>query len=137
MAGFNNDYDEDIISGINITPMVDIMLVLLIIFMLVSSIVDFSAIEVELPKAATGADTQNESVSVVITRTGDYFLSGNRKASFEELVGALTDRVKTNKDLQVVISADKKTYHENVVRVIDTVRKLGITKFAVNVEYLE
>jgi biopolymer transport protein ExbD len=129
----NND---DIISGINITPLVDIMLVLLIIFMLVSSIVDFHAIKVELPHAATGEEIKNETVSVMILQNGDYYLAGKKINSFEDLRTNLEIRKKNNPDVQVAISADKKTFHEEVVRVIDIVRKLDIKSFAINVEQL-
>lgn len=77
MAGFDNN-DNDIISSINVTPLVDIMLVLLIIFMLVSSFVVKEAIDVDLPHAATGSEVENESVSVVISKEGDFYLAGKR-----------------------------------------------------------
>lgn len=128
---------DDIISNINITPMVDIMLVLLIIFMLVSSITDFNAIKVDLPKAATGEDADTKSVSVMISPSGDYFLADRKMASFEDMKHALFLRKQANPDIQVAISADRKTYHEEVVRVIDMLRNLDITRFAINVEYLE
>ncbi len=65
-----NDSEDEIIAGINITPLVDIMLVLLIIFMLVSTISDFKSIKVELPHAATGSEIQTKSVSVMISKEG-------------------------------------------------------------------
>jgi len=134
--GLIQENNDDIISGINITPLVDIMLVLLIIFMLVSSIVDFNAIKVELPHAATGEEIKNETVSVMILQNGDYYLAGKKMDSSEGLRTNLTIRKQKNPDIQVVISADKKTYHEEVVRVIDMVRKLDIKSFAINVEQL-
>lgn len=134
--GLIQENNDDIISGINITPLVDIMLVLLIIFMLVSSIVDFHAIKVELPHAATGEEIKNETVSVMISQNGDYYLAGKKKNSTGDLQTDLALRKEKNPDIQVVISADKKTYHEEVVRVIDMVRKLDIKRFAINVEQL-
>ena len=128
--------EEDIISDINVTPLVDIMLVLLIIFMLVSTFVDFS-IKVELPHAATGEDIKSESISIMISEAGDYYLAGNYVSSYDELRTKLQEKRDANPEIQVVISADKKVYHEQVVKVIDTIRKLNIFKFAINVEPLE
>jgi len=128
--------EDDIISDINVTPLVDIMLVLLIIFMLVSTFVDFS-IKVDLPHAATGEDIQSESISIMISKEGDYFLAGKYIASFDELKEKLQKKRDLNPEIQVIISADKKVYHEEIVRVIDTIRKINIFKFAINVEPLE
>ena len=133
---FSTDDGDDIIAGINITPLVDIMLVLLIIFMLVSSIVDVTAIDVELPKAATGDEAHTKTVSVLITKSGDYFMGDEKMASFDVLRARLAERKREDPHIQVAISADRKTYHEAVVRVIDMVRGLHIDRFAINVEYL-
>jgi len=135
--GLIQENNDDIISGINITPLVDIMLVLLIIFMLVSSVVDFHAIKVELPHAASGEDINNETVSVMISQNGNYYLAGIKMNSFMELQTGLAGRKQQNPDIQIAISADKKTYHEEVVRVIDLVRRVGINRFAINVEQLD
>lgn len=136
MSLMNQD-DDDIMAEINITPLVDIMLVLLIIFMLVSTLVDFSAIKVELPKAATGETAKIESVAIVITRAGEYFVAGNLVDSFEALRKILEDKKNINPDLQAVISADTNVSHGHVVKVIDLIRKLNITKFAISVELSE
>ncbi len=132
-----NENDDEIISGINITPLVDIMLVLLIIFMLVSTVADFNSIDIELPHAATGKEIHTKTVAVMISNTGLFYLAGEKLSSADELKEKLRIRKNENPEIQVVISADKKTYHENIVRVIDIVRSLEINGFAINVEYLE
>ncbi len=136
MAQFNS-HDDEIIAGINVTPLVDIMLVLLIIFMLVSSFVVKEAIEVELPHAATGSESKAESLAIAISKEGDYFLSGKKMESFSGLEQELKLKQQANPEIQVVISADKKVYHEQVIKVVDAVRKLNIYKFAINVESME
>ena len=128
---------DDIMAEINITPLEDIMLVLLIIFMLVSSIADYSAIKVELPKAATGEIAKTESVAVVINKAGEYFVAGNPVLSLEGLRRILADKKAENPDVQAVISADTHVSHGHVVKVIDLVRKSDISKFAVSVELSE
>jgi biopolymer transport protein ExbD len=133
----STDNDDDIISGINVTPLVDIMLVLLIIFMLVSTLTDFTSIKVELPHAATGDALHTETVSVMLSKEGGCYLSGKKIESVARLGAYLTDKKKENPDIQVIISADRKVYHEKVVEVIDLLRKIGIFKFAINVEILD
>ncbi|MEE9613314.1 MAG: biopolymer transporter ExbD [Desulfatiglandales bacterium] len=129
--------ETEIISNINVTPLVDIMLVLLIIFMLVSTFISFAEIDVELPEAATGEDAQVETLSIAISRSGEYYLSGEKTASFESLMERVGREQAKQPELQVVISADKQVYHGEVVRVIDTLRKMKIYKFAINVEKIE
>ncbi len=136
MAGMRHD-DDDIISSINVTPLVDIMLVLLIIFMLVSTFVAKEAIEVELPHAATGGEVKTESLAIVISKDGEFFLAGKKQEDFQELMNEVKKVKDSGSDIQVIISADKKAYHENLVKVIDGIRKLEIFKFAINVEYME
>lgn len=132
-----NNNDDDIMADINITPLVDIMLVLLITFMLVSTLVDFSAINVELPKAATGEEAKIKSVAVVVTKAGRYFVAGNPVNSLKELKEILKAKKEQNPRIQAVISADKNVSHGQVVKIIDLVRRLDILKFAISVELSE
>jgi biopolymer transport protein ExbD len=132
-----NQEDDEIMAEINITPLVDIMLVLLIIFMLVSTLVDFSAIKVELPKAATGEAAKMKSVAIVITKSGDYFAAGNPMPSFDALRNFLEEQKRANPGLQAVVSADTHVSHGHVIKVIDLIRKLNISKFAISVELSE
>ena len=129
--------DSEIISNINVTPLVDIMLVLLIIFMLVSTFVSFAEIDVELPEASTGEDAHVETLSIAIDRSGAYYLSGEKMVSYESMLKHIGRAQTTQPELQVVISADKQVYHGEVVRVIDSLRKMQIYKFAINVEKIE
>ena len=135
--GFTEENNDEIISGINITPLVDIMLVLLILFMLVSSIMDVNAIKVDLPRAATGEEGEEKTISVLISKTGEFYLGDRQMASFDALKEALAVRQQENPGIQVAISADRKTYHQEVIRVIDMLRQIHIDRFAINVEYQE
>jgi len=132
-----NHDDDEILADINITPLVDIMLVLLITFMLVSNLENFSAIKVELPKAATAETATMESIAIVITELGQYFVSGKPVASFDELAKILAEKRSQNPQIQTIISADTNVSHGRVVKVIDLVRKLDISKFAISVELSE
>ena len=76
MAGPAIEDDDEPITGINIIPLVDIVLVVLIIFMVTASYIVTPAIRVELPKAASGEPVANTVLSLVLTREGEMFLNG-------------------------------------------------------------
>ena len=132
----HND-DDRIMSDINIVPLVDIMLVLLITFMMVSTMVDFSAIHVELPKAATAEDAKDKSFSIVISKDGDYFFSGEPVSSIDDLKLRIEHQKMQNPQIQAVISADKSVTHGQVIKVLDLIRRSKIAKYAISVELSE
>jgi len=135
MAGFEQRDSDDIIATINVTPLVDIMLVLLIIFMLVSTFMLKEAIEVELPHAATGAEINKRTVSIIISKEGDYFVGNQAVSGLDGLRARMREEKETTHDLQVIIAADRQVLHGTVVTVIDLLRRLEIYNFAINVEY--
>lgn len=139
MAGndFNGNENNGTISSINVTPLVDIMLVLLIIFMLVSSFVAREAIEVDLPHAATGKEIEKKTLSILVSKDGDYYISGKKTADIRSLADELKNEKAQNSEIQVVISADRTVQHGKVVDIIDLIRQIGIYNFAINVEYDE
>src|SRR6185369_6060819 len=124
--------DDDMIIGINVTPLVDITLVLLVILMVTASYVVSRAIPMELPKGATGEGTPT-TLSVSIDKDGKTFLDAEPIAE-----PALRARIKSAHDAdpetRAVIAADGRTRHANVVHVIDLLRRENVTKFAINVD---
>jgi biopolymer transport protein ExbD len=125
--------DDEGISDINVTPLVDIMLVLLIVFMVTATYIVKPAIEVELPKAASGGETVEQTLSIVVSSDGELFLNG--EPTTLEAIGARCREVsKTTPDAQAIIAADAKTMHGNVVRIIDTVKTNGVKSFAINID---
>ena len=133
MAGGANLDDDDGINDINVTPLVDVMLVLLIIFMVASTYIVKPSIEVDLPKAATGGDTLDTTLSIVIGSQGELFLNGE-KTTEDGIVRRCQEISKTDKDAQAIIAADKRTSHGAVVRIIDLDRLNGVRRFAINIE---
>ncbi len=125
--------DDDLIADINVTPLVDVVLVLLIIFMVTATYIVRASIEVDLPRAAHGGEAVGTVLSVVLTRDGQVFLDGVRRTE-EELVARTQEAVRRDADARVVISADRGALHGAVVRVIDLVRGAGATRFAIHVE---
>ncbi len=125
--------DDDLIADINVTPLVDVVLVLLIIFMVTATYIVRASIDVDLPRAAHGGDAVGTVLSVVLTRDGQVFLDGVRRTE-EELVARTREAVRRDADTRVIISADRGALHGAVVRVIDLVRGAGATRFAIHVE---
>ncbi len=132
MAGGAKHNDDEIISDINVTPFVDVALVLLIIFMVTATYIVAQSIPVDLPKAGTGEDIVT-TFAVTLTTDGQLYLDG-KKMDEASLRSSINKAQKKNDDVRVVIAADKMVQHGRVVRIIDLVRKEGVTKFAINIE---
>jgi biopolymer transport protein ExbD len=125
--------DNEVIAEINIVPFVDIVLVLLITFMLTSSVIAKASFTVELPTAASAGSSVNSTVNVVIDADGKLFLDGVETT--HDKLGAFVARASwKDKDVQAVISADKKVDYGFVVRVLDVVKANGIKSFALNIQ---
>lgn len=138
MAGGSKGEDE-FISDINVTPLVDIMLCLLVIFMVTTSYVVADSLKVDLPEASTGDSTEPSTVMVTYTvdpasGKGQLYLNGE-KSDEEGLRRHIRKQIQAGKkDIQAVIAADKAASHGEVIRIIDVVKQEGITKFALNIE---
>ncbi|MBC7531122.1 MAG: biopolymer transporter ExbD [Oligoflexus sp.] len=136
MAGSIGD-DDDGINEINITPMVDVMLVLLIIFMVTANYMTSQSIEMKLPKASTGApNEQVQNLGFSIDKDSKLFLDG-QPVNYANLTAILAEKKAAKPDISALISADVKTPHGEVVKLIDFIRKNGISNFAINVEVEE
>ena len=134
-AKFGGD-DEDGIVDINITPFVDIVLVILIIFMVTASTIAKQAIKIELPEAATGESTENISLGLNLSADGLLSLDGE-EITRKELRAHIVDVLKTNEDVIALIAADKAVPHGSVVEIIDLVRQEGVAKFAINIDPIQ
>lgn len=133
MAGHGLSDSDEMISDINVTPLVDIILVLLIIFMVTANVIERKALQVELPKAATGEDTKPAVLSLMLTKQGELYLNGQR--SDENGLRAYAQSIqKSDANVQAVIAADAQVSHGSVVHLIDIVRQLGIYRFAIHID---
>jgi biopolymer transport protein ExbD len=131
VAAQSSEADE-MISGINITPLVDVVLVLLVVLMVTSSYLASHSIPVDLPKGTTGESTAS-TLTVSVARDGALFLDGKPTADegFREQVQRA---FAANHDLRAVIAADGGAAHRSVVHVIDLLRQERVTRFALNVD---
>ena len=132
-AAFDDDDSGRMIVDINVTPLVDIVLVLLIIFMVTATYIVNPTIKVDLPKAATGTEQTRTTLALTLDRTAALYLNGEKtdEAAVTKFIAA---ELPKNPDLQAIIAADKIVSHGAVVRVIDLVKRAGVRKFAINVE---
>lgn len=121
------------ISGINVTPLVDITLVLLIIFMVTATYIVRESIEVELPRAAHGGESVGVMLNIVLDREGKVFVDGV-ESDIDGLKRKVAEAVEKDKEARAIISADKMAFHGAVVHIIDTIKGAGIAHFAINIE---
>jgi biopolymer transport protein ExbD len=128
VAGSVGEDDEGLISGINVTPLVDVTLVLLIIFMVTAKIIVSQGMPMDLPQAV-GQGIQTV-FSVELTVDGKTRVD-SRMVPSDEAIGPLAKEASAkNKDLRAVIRADKKVEHGRVIHVLDLLKKSGIAKIA-------
>jgi biopolymer transport protein ExbD len=129
MAGGAGDDDDGLIAGINVTPLVDVTLVLLIIFMVTAKIIVSQGMPMDLPKSASGEALQTV-FSVELTADGKTRIDSEGVADDEALIPLAKKAKAKNKDLRAVIRADKKVEHGRVIHVLDLLRRSGIAKIA-------
>ena len=121
------------IVGINVTPFVDITLVLLIIMMVSATYIVSQSIKVELPKAASSDDSVPRTFAITIDEHGALHWN-DTPVDEAQLVAELKKARASSKEVTVVISADERARHGSVVHVIDEAKVVGISKFAINVQ---
>ena len=132
MAG-SAQQDDGEITGINVTPLVDIMLVLLIIFMVTATYIVKEAIEIDLPRAAAGGESSDRTLAILIDREGRIFLDGVA-ATEQQVIDKVRGSGKKPEELQALISADKAAQHGAVVHMMDVLKQQGVTRFAIEIE---
>ncbi len=132
MAGGSLD-DEDLISGINVTPLVDIVLVLLIIFMVTATDIVKAQIGVDLPRAASGQAEVKTTLTFKVKEDGSYELD-TVPMDLEQIAQKVEQTKDDDPDVRAVIAADKGVAYGRVIDLIDTIKLHGIEKFALNIQ---
>lgn len=127
------DRRNPLITGINITPLVDVVLVLLVVLMVVSTYIVSQSMKVDLPKASTKDVPKGDPLTLTIFTDGRLLLDAQPIG--EPQVGpALVSAFQAQPDRAMVISADRNVPHGRVVEFVDLARKSGATRFAIKVE---
>ena len=125
--------DDEGITGINVTPLVDVTLVLLIIFMVTASYIVKETIEVELPRAAHGGETVSKTFAVLVTKEGKTYLNGV-PIDDAGLVAAVGEARRKGEEVQAIVGGDKNATHGSVTHLLDVLKGAGVLKFAIQIE---
>jgi biopolymer transport protein ExbD len=132
-ASLGGQEGEEEITGINVTPFVDIVLVLLIIFMVTANFIVRETMEVDLPRAANAQETVQGLLNVVMDRAGKLYVDGTEtdEAGLRTRVVAA---VREDPQTRAIVSADQSLPYGRIMHLIDVVKGEGISKFALNIE---
>ena len=132
MAGGSQNEADEAITGINVTPLVDITLVLLIIFMVTAKIIVSQSVPLDLPKAASGTEVQ-VIFSVVLAADGATQVDSRGVANDDAILPLARDAHGKNPELRAVIKADSAVPHGRVIHVLDLLKQAGVSKIAFSV----
>jgi biopolymer transport protein ExbD len=138
-GGFGSDPNDELVTGVNITPIVDVALVLLVVFLVTSSLIVSKSIQVEVPRAATGTETSVGLLAFVVTSAGDLYVNG-QPARLEEIAGAVTEarrRLDPGQKLSAFVSADVAAPYGRFAEVVDRLRQVGVTDIALDTRPIE
>lgn len=133
MAGFSSNKPSAPITGINVTPLVDITLVLLIIFMVTAKLVVSRAMPMDLPKAATGSEMQ-QIFSVSLKQDGSTHVDGQLAPTDQSLLSQAQSGLKAHPELRAVVQADGAVPHRRVMHALDVLRQAGLSRIAFGVQ---
>ena len=137
MAGDTNLDEDDGINNINVTPLVDVMLVLLIIFMVTTTkIQESEALAVNKPDATTGQKLDPKANQILLICTKEGTITADRKPMADDaaIKTAITAKLAENRDLQGVIQCDEEANVRSMVHLIDMLREAGVKKYAIATE---
>jgi biopolymer transport protein ExbD len=132
MAGGAVDDVDEPITGINVTPLVDVMLVLLIILIVTAKHIVSQSVPLDLPKAASGTEVQ-VVFSVVLAADGSTQVDSKRIANDDGILPLAREAHAKNADLRAVIKADSAVPHGRVIHVLDLLKQAGVGKIAFGV----
>jgi biopolymer transport protein ExbD len=124
---------EETIASINVTPLVDITLVLLIVFMVTAKLIVSQAIPFDLPKAATGSATQ-VVFTVSLDASGQVRADGQTMQGDESLRRAAFAALARDAEIRTVVQASSAVAHGSVIHVLDELRKAGVRRIAFGVD---
>jgi len=132
MAGAHESSGQTL-SGINVTPLVDVMLVLLVIFMVTARLDDQHSLPLDLPTAASGSEVQMV-LNVSLDAQGRRFVDGVPISDDAALRELATRMQRDNPELRTIIAASTRANHGDVIHLLDTLRLAGVDKVAFAVD---
>lgn len=136
-GGTGGGGDDDLITAINVTPLVDVVLVLLIILMVTASYIVSHSIPMELPQADTGSPDAPppRTLTVSIDQEGHLFIDAEPVTDdrFRGRIRAYVESLADRSESRATIAADGRIQHARFVYVLDSLRREGVTRYAINV----
>jgi len=132
VAGFAQNKPSAPITGINVTPLVDITLVLLIIFMVTAKLVMSRALPMDLPKAATGGEVQ-QIFSLSLRADGTTHVDGVATDGDQVVLRSAREALARHAELRAVVQADGSVPHSRVMHGLDLLRQAGLSRIAFGV----
>jgi biopolymer transport protein ExbD len=130
---FQLGVEDDEIGYINITPMVDVLLVLLVIFMVTANFLQKESVNINLPKISASDPNVAQSIQVALTRDGKLLMEGI-DISEDNLVTKLNRESKYRPNMRVTLSADERLTYGTIARIMGFIRQSGVTRIALSVK---
>ncbi len=125
--------NDEAIMGINVTPLVDITLVLLIIFMATAHLIVHRSMSLSLPKTANAESVPTQSIQILLEADKSLHLN-NQPVTLQDLSVNLAQMARLDPGLKVTLSADERVSWGDVAAILDTLRGAGVTKIATEVQ---
>jgi biopolymer transport protein ExbD len=129
MAMVNGGEDTAVVTGINVTPLVDITLVLLIIFMVTATFVSEQGLQVKLPKVVTRENAPAPAITVALGRGGQLRLM-KQDVTLAELQARIANEVRLDRGVKVLFKADAELTYLQVAEVLDALKQAGVRQVA-------
>lgn len=133
MAGAANQNDDEPIAAINVVPLVDVILVVLIIFMVTAPLVLKPVIDINLPKSSSGDEAPAAPLNVALSANGQLMVNGEASTT-EQLALIATKTAGEKPDTAAILQADKAVTLESLTAIIDVIKSAGIKKVAFSIE---
>jgi biopolymer transport protein ExbD len=137
VAGGASLYDDDdatpAITDINVTPFVDVVLVLLVVFMVTAKLIVARGVDIDKPKAATGGEVQS-TLRVSVSQDGQLYVNGDKFDDDAKAIARIKEIAATTAKPKAIIAGDRKSAYGGVMRAIDLVQQAGVTAIALENE---
>jgi biopolymer transport protein ExbD len=135
--GFKTDnQDDESISDINITPFVDVVLVLLVIFMVTTPMMVKDSLKIKLPSSKTSETTSPSTLGITILKNGQVLINGELVAD-ESLLSIFADSYKKDPEVKALIAQDGESLHQDTIKILDLLKQAGIDQFAFQIERIK
>lgn len=134
MAGsLYQDGDDEGITNINVTPFVDVVLVILVVFIVTAKLIVARGVEIDKPKAATGGEVQS-TLRVSVTDKGELYVNGDKFTDDVAAVARIKKIAATTSKPKAIIAGSRAGAYGNVMHAIDLVQLAGVTAIALENE---